>query len=305
MTFKNAFRILTSRFSLVWSVLLYLIVFGIIIASLVMSFLLPIINTLKESGIFDKFYQIIKTFASEGSWSVLYKGIEQTVKDLAAIYSSDKQIVINSTLLLTVVLLIVGRFLLGFYELPLIANIEARMSANAKLSYAGCIISHFKKSCKFILVKMIYTIVFDLISLALIFGAYKLLKTMGIIIAIPFVVMLLIVLTQGVRYSLKALCAPAAVMEQGKTVKNFLKAISLNTSVFVSAFSTYIIAWLLIISLNILVFFLTFGVGLLVSIPACMVFLSVLDMTFYFRKKELRYYVDDNNIYTPKKPKAE
>lgn len=305
MTFKNAFRILTSRFSLVWSVLLYLIVFGIIIASLVMSFLLPIINTLKESGIFDKFYQIIKTFASEGSWSVLYKGIEQTVKDLAAIYSSDKQIVINSTLLLTVVLLIVGRFLLGFYELPLIANIEARMSANAKLSYAGCIISHFKKSCKFILVKMIYTIVFDLISLALIFGAYKLLKTMGIIIAIPFVVMLLIVLTQGVRYSLKALCAPAAVMEQGKTVKNFLKAISLNTSVFVSAFSTYIIAWLLIISLNILVFFLTFGVGLLVSIPACMVFLSVLDMTFYFRKKELRYYVDDNNIYTPNKPKAE
>lgn len=305
MTFKNAFRILTSRFSLVWSVLLYLIVFGIIIASLVMSFLLPIINTLKESGIFDKFYQIIKTFASEGSWSVLYKGIEQTVKDLAAIYSSDKQIVINSTLLLTVVLLIVGRFLLGFYELPLIANIEARMSANAKLSYAGCIISHFKKSCKFILVKMIYTIVFDLISLALIFGAYKLLKTMGIIIAIPFVVMLLIVLTQGVRYSLKALCAPAAVMEQGKTVKNFLKAISLNTSVFVSAFSTYIIAWLLIISLNILVFFLTFGVGLLVSIPACMVFLSVLDMTFYFRKKELRYYVDDNNIYTPMKPKAE
>jgi len=305
MTFKNAFRILTSRFSLVWSVLLYLIVFGIIIASLVMSFLLPIINTLKESGIFDKFYQIIKTFASEGSWSVLYKGIEQTVKDLAAIYSSDKQIVINSTLLLTVVLLIVGRFLLGFYELPLIANIEARMSANAKLSYAGCIISHFKKSCKFILVKMIYTIVFDLISLALIFGAYKLLKTMGIIIVIPFVVMLLIVLTQGVRYSLKALCAPAAVMEQGKTVKNFLKAISLNTSVFVSAFSTYIIAWLLIISLNILVFFLTFGVGLLVSIPACMVFLSVLDMTFYFRKKELRYYVDDNNIYTPNKPKAE
>jgi len=224
---------------------------------------------------------------------------------LAAIYSSDKQIVINSTLLLTVVLLIVGRFLLGFYELPLIANIEARMSANAKLSYAGCIISHFKKSCKFILVKMIYTIVFDLISLALIFGAYKLLKTMGIIIVIPFVVMLLIVLTQGVRYSLKALCAPAAVMEQGKTVKNFLKAISLNTSVFVSAFSTYIIAWLLIISLNILVFFLTFGVGLLVSIPACMVFLSVLDMTFYFRKKELRYYVDDNNIYTPNKPKAE
>ncbi len=296
MAFKNAIKILVSRFNLVWSVLLYLLVFVVVISSLALSFLVPIIKTLGEFGIFEDFREIVKAFTADGSLSAMFKGFEQLVKSIANVYSKDTAIVVNSTLLVTLVVMLAGRFLLGFYELPLIAALNARMSANAKLSFSSCMVSQFKRSTRFVLVKMLFTIIFDTLSFALIVGAYLLLKSTGLIILVPFVVMLLIVLTNSLKFSVKAFCAPMAVMEDKKIFKGFFAGISNSFSCFGRIFSTYIISWILAISLNVLILFLTFGVGFLITVPMTVVFFSVLDMTLYYKNRGLRYYIDDNTV---------
>jgi len=296
MSFKNSIKILISRFNLVWLMLLYLIVFGIIIASLSLSFVVPIVKTLGDFGIFEQLKETIKLFMSQGSWSALFDGLKAILDNIMDIYSNDSTIVINSALLIAVVLTFGARYLLGFYELPLIEAIEGRMSANAKISFSYCMVSQFKNSLMFIFAKIIYTIIFDFVSFMIIAMVYWLLKSLKLIILIPFAIMFLIVLLNALRYSLKVYCAPAMVMEEGKTFKVFLKAFSESLSDFSRVFSNYLIAWLLAITLNGLVFLLTFGVGILVTVPLTVVFFSVLDMTLYYKKRGSRYYIDETNV---------
>ena len=51
MSFKNAFKLLISKFSYVWVILLYITVMFVILLSLGLTFLLPVIRSFAAAGI--------------------------------------------------------------------------------------------------------------------------------------------------------------------------------------------------------------------------------------------------------------
>ena len=59
-----------------------------------------------------------------------------------------------------------------------------------------------------------------------------------------------------------------------------------------SLFSLFFIVWLIAFALNVFVGIFTFGVGLLVSAPATMFFINLVNMTFYYGRAGKSYYVD-------------
>ena len=66
-------------------------------------------------------------------------------------------------------------------------------------------------------------------------------------------------------------------------------------------FAYFLVAWVIIIALNIFVGLFTLGAGLLISIPVSMLFVSILNMTLYYGKNGKRYYVDGTVITPPYK----
>ena len=132
------------------------------------------------------------------------------------------------------------------------------------------------------------------------YGLYLLLADAAKLI-VPFALMLFNILYTALRYSVKALWAPAVVVGDKKVFAGLHYAVRRGFKRFGSIYSVFFVAWVLIYALNILVALLTLGAGLLLTVPMSMVFISILDMTLYYRDNDKRYYLDDNTVTPPLK----
>ena len=51
MAFKNALKMLVSKFGLMWVILLYLLITGVLVVSLSLPFAVPLVRTFEEAGL--------------------------------------------------------------------------------------------------------------------------------------------------------------------------------------------------------------------------------------------------------------
>lgn len=298
MSFKNAVKILLSKFGLVWAVLLFLLVLIALMACLSVSFIIPIINSLRDAGVGD---MITKLFSSivEGGWDP--SGWMEQIRDVMTL--STTTITGNvaarvSTIFLAIIFIFAYRFFVGLYELPLISVLEASMSNNARIGFMGSFISRLGISCRFTLCKMIYTIAYDIILYAILYAAFGLFSVPGLGILAPFIIMMLFILLNAFRYSVISMWAPAVIVGKMPIFAAFGFSVVRGFKNFYSVFSSFLVAWILIVALNLLLGIFTFGAGLLLTVPVSMLFLSILDMTLYYGKNSKRYYVD-SAVFTP------
>ncbi len=65
--------------------------------------------------------------------------------------------------------------------------------------------------------------------------------------------------------------------------------------------SNFIVIILIIFGVNVAAFFFTFGVGLLITIPASYVIIITFELVNYYDREEIKYFIDKDNIIKPKK----
>ena len=111
--------------------------------------------------------------------------------------------------------------------------------------------------------------------------------------------MIVLLVLLAVRYSLIAMWAPAAVLREGGIFRSFGFSVKSAFRHFGSVFSTYLMAWTLIIAVNMLVGLFTFGAGFILTLPMSLLFMHLLNMTTYYGKNGKRYYVDAATVVTP------
>lgn len=298
MAFKNAFKILINKFGIVWMLLLFIIVLVTIIASLSMAFMVPIYRIFINGGIIDQISSLFTSIMNGDGithWFALLRAIGASVAEL---FRENFSLRLNSMLWLILVLIFAYRFLLGLYELPLISVLEGAMSSNARIGFGGQIISKLGLSCRFTLVKMLYTIVYDGLLAVIMFGMFSLLDVAVLSVFAPFLIMLVFVVLTALRYTIISMWAPRVVIEGKGIFQSFKVSAATTFKNFLSIFSTFIVSWILIIAFNVFAGLFTLGAGLLISIPTSMLFVSILNMTVYYGKNGKRYYVD-NNVITP------
>ncbi len=299
MAFKNAFKILIEKFGLVWMLLLYVFVLAVILVSVSMAFMIPIYRAFLNAGIMEQFtilFESVTNGESLNRWFEIIRGIGDSVSQLL---KENFSLRLNSTLWLTLVVVVAYRFLLGLYELPLISVLDGAMSSNARIGFGGQFIAKLGKSSCFTLVKMMYTVLFDAATMGIMYGLFKLLDVAAVSMFAPFIIMLAFILLTALRYTLIAMWSPRIVTDNGKIFASFGFSVKQAGKNLGSMYAYFLVSWVLIIAFNIFVGLFTIGVGLLISIPTSMLLISVLNMTLYYGKNGKRYYVDGAVVTPP------
>lgn len=293
MSFKNAFKNLIAHFGTVWAVLLYLIICSAIIVGLSLPFILPIWRAFERAGVLDGIGGAFTSLMGDGGWNAFWDGLFDVYQNIVSVFT-DGRMVSLATMFVIFVMLVAFRFFFGLYEIPLATVLDGEMSCNANYGFSGKFISMFSVSVRFSLAKMPIMIAIDAATFGIIYGLTSLI---GMSVALPFVVILVIVVMRSFRSSLTACWAPCVVGGMG-VLKGFARSCEICFKRFGSIFSTYIIMWLLIVAFGLFVTIFTLGVGLIVAFPFCMCILAYIGITVYYNKTGKRYYID-GTVFTP------
>lgn len=297
MSFKNAFKLLISKFSYVWVILLYIAVMFVILLSLGLTFLLPVIRSFAAAGIGDMFNKVILSLLNGASLTEATAQLNEILSEIRNIFATDARTFVNSALFIVLVVTIAYRFIMGLYELPLVSVIQGVMSDNAKYGYMAKYVAFFGKSVRFSLVKMLFMTVYDCVMYLIAFGLARLCASFAVLFT-PFVFMLSLIVLLAFRYSLIAGWSPAIVVDGKKIFPALWASVKGAFSAFGSLFSLFMIVWVIIIVFNFIIGVFTFCAGLLVTVPVSVFFINLLNMTFYYNRNGKSYYVE-GSVFVP------
>lgn len=291
MSFKNAFKLLLSKFRYVWTILAYLAVMFIVLLSLGLTFLLPVIRALTAAGVGDMLNAALVTFLNGGTILGLFTAFGEVLVTVKNVFATDSKTFVNSMLFVVLVATVAYRFLMGLYELPLVSVIQGFMSDNARYSYMTKYVALFGTSVKFSLVKMLVMTVYDSLMCVVTFYITRFCSAISLILA-PTALTFSLLIFLSFRYALISAWSPAVVVEGKKIFPALWISIKHAFRHMGSLFSLFFIVWLIAFALNVFVGIFTFGVGLLVSAPVTMFFINLVNMTFYYGRAGKSYYVD-------------
>lgn len=114
MSFKNAFKLLLSKFRYVWTILAYLAVMFIVLLSLGLTFLLPVIRALIAAGVGDMLNAALVTFLNGGTILGLFTAFGEVLVTVKNVFATDAKTFVNSMLFVVLVATVRTGFLWDF-----------------------------------------------------------------------------------------------------------------------------------------------------------------------------------------------
>lgn len=302
MSVKNAVRILIGRFGIVWGIMLFVTAYLIVLISVSLIFVNPIVEVFRAEGLFETISELFELMLGNAfTINNITEKITEIWNNIVNVYNSNTGIKINAFLLVTLVFTLLNKFLIGFYELPVLDCLDHKMSANAKLPFFGRFLANLKRSLLFVLIKMLFAIIADIIIAVIIFGLFKLwgINTL-LTLFLPLIIIAVLILLLAFRFSLFSGWGPAVITGKKKIFPAFKESVTFCFNNFGRCFGGMVIAWLFIFVVNFLFGLLTFGAALIITIPASMAFICALNMTIYYANTGRKYYITDEHIQQEK-----
>lgn len=296
MSIKNAFKLLLNRFEIVGEILLFLFIMVVLFCGLGAIFVQPIIQAAMDSSLNSDIIDLYSVVLNNGTVNeTILDKIKDILFTIKSIFIGDEGIILK-TFIVPILCFIIFNLLVHMYELPLCKVLEARMSSNAKISLFGNVISQSGKSAVFVLVKLLFTVFTDALIFLVMWGAYKLLIMSSMPLLIPFVEILLLLMLLSLRRCFVATWVQEMVIGDRQIFRALAKSTKNGFGHFRNIFAGHFVCYLLAIVINGLMALLTFGVGLIISIPVTIMFFKLLEMTAYYTWNDKRYYLDGSRI---------
>lgn len=294
MAFKNAFKNLIAHFGIVWALLLYIVICSALIVGLSLPFILPIARAFAEAGVFEGIRDAFSSLFNDGGWNGLWDGLYNVYVSVANVFKNNERVVSLTMLFLIFIVIVAFRFFFGLYEIPLATVLDGRMSCNANYGLGGKFFSTLSVSVRYSLAKMPITIAFDAAMWGVVYGVAV---WIGMSVALPFAIILIILVFSSFKKSMLACWAPCVADGTG-VLKGFARSVEICFKRFGSIFSTYMVTLLVMIACGVFITVFTLGVGLIVALPFSVACFGYLDATEYYNKTGKRYYID-SVVFTP------
>ena len=299
MTYKNTMKLFASNFMLVWKQVLYLLICFAIGVLCTYASALPIVDLLRENNIIHELKMVIESVYSSPSQTAYELSI--VLKHLFNVVFSNFSNIWGSLL----GLLIFGIFIpyvlvqMSFYNITSI--LYQKLSMNMPVNYIQNALQTLKRGFKF----AIASIVISLPFLAIVFlqlEIYLMLATSTITAIFGlFILVTLLIITISMFITLYTCFIGHMIDTNSHTFVSFAKGSILSLKNFWKILSSSVIVVLTIIFINGFITLFTFFSGLIVTIPATFVFLSIYYLVVYFNVKGERYYLSNNIIFNPTK----
>ncbi|MCI8420929.1 MAG: hypothetical protein HFE34_01405 [Clostridia bacterium] len=309
MIIKDAFSITTSKFSLVYQVILVLLIamlfFGIIGYAILAPTLNGYVNDLKGLGAGKVLKDYIKSIFMSGDGmqqageNAHYQALVDTVRDIGVITKNHVGSIWGGIIAIIVLTLLFS----VFYNICLYTvtdTLHTFMSSDSEYGFLSNLIANIKKSFKFSLAYVGMFIVSLIIVVGLSLGLGFLLSALnnflGIVVA--YITALLLI---SIQRALFAGWMPAYIVSD-LTIKeslavNFKKA----GKRFKDQLGVYFVLYLSTLILGIIVGICTLGFGIIIVWSLCAVLSQAHDMVDYYHYKGKKYYRDQQHVVDPTK----
>ena len=291
MSFKNAIKLVFSKFGMVWTKLLSVLLTTILVVSLCVDPVLDLHKWLTSVGFINKLNSVWGAYLNSGDLVSFINSTILLIKRFFEYYVSHPEILWNFTIRLGFLIMILYKFLLTTFELCFSKQIFGIMSDNSRPQFWTTYISQFGKSLVYALVKTVAFSLYDALSITVLCLVTIWLGEIYFIL--PFVWALVIILFLSFRSSLFFAWTPFVSVENRGVLPSLGKSIALCFKNFPKVFSAFLIGWICIVSLCVFLTVFTFGVALIIAIPVCSIFLAFLNMTLFYSSNGMRYYMND------------
>lgn len=288
--FKNAFKIVFSRFSFLWVLLLFYFIAAVILISIGLTTLFNYFDALLTYDFLGEISGIVSQIFNGG-----FTGLEQT---FSGFFAEMSDLFSNVwTYVIFILLSALSRFIFGLADIAIYDNINSYMNSTARLPFGSCFIKRLGKSAVYQLSKMLYALPADIVVYGAVYLASRLFAFPVMAIFTPFLMMIVFIAAYSLRLALFSGWAPRILnSEHGKIFLSFKESAGLFAKNFGRMYGSQVLFLVLAIALNLFFGIFTFGVGLIITGPLTLYYMTVLNCTLYYQNSGLRYYVDSETI---------
>ena len=297
MGLKNTFKILSSNFSLTWKSGFYKLICLILVLFLCYQLVSPIFVELQNQDLAGQvlaFFEGLITF--EGSQMAL------SAQNIAGMLDAVLGAYTLSMIVLFVLLFAVLPFLFGLSDMAETDVIHGAMSCNTKIKYMASFMANIKDSLKISSFKLIFTIPYSLIVLLVMYLITRLVIVGGIVTYLTiYLLIFTFILAIALERSILGFIMPISIVYDSRIKCIFKKGFVGNIKQFGRNLSSSFVLAIGVFMLNAIVGYFTFGVGLILTLPASFFALNILPMVIYFNTYGMNYYVSPFEIIYSKK----
>lgn len=291
MPIKNALKIFATKFSTVYTILLYLVVMVVIIASASVFAIIPLYRFLEEEGVSEKISEIVTQFVING---YNYETMQKTIDCISLLKQSlaaRVDIIVLALLYAFLVLGVLCRFIAGMLELSVLKKLQGAMSDNANYGFVGMFVSTFADSVLYSIIKVIVKFAADIAVFAIVYFVSAYLYNTIAWILVPFAACFILVAYYAFKAGLTA-CWGASIAVDGRSIFGAFKySVKTFFSDFPRLYGTYVVMLFLLVGINFFIGRYTFGAGIVISLPISIFTVYVFNMTYFYEKRGYRYYV--------------
>lgn len=303
MSFKHSLSILTSRFSITYKLLVFVLIVTFLFSVLTVCALYPTLadlrNNMNELALGDAIGNYVRE-ALKGEPELQAQAYENLSSkfDQAGdvIRNNSLQINLSIVWLVLIYLLYVVFFSWGQYCVSDVIN--HHMSSNSKFGFSSNLIVNFKKAMRYSLLYTAITIGFMIVVALLFWLSFATLFKVAPVIGLASAVGIF-VLAMAVRRALLFGWIPAMVSDGLGVVDGLKKAMSLLKQRFAYALGLYVVYYIAWFALTVAITLFTFGVGTLFAISISLALAQACDLVIYYRTVGKRYYIDVLNVVDP------
>lgn len=276
---------------MVYSILLYLVIATVVLASVSVFALIPVYRFLEAEGVTAKAGDVITKFVINGYSSELFDQTVECLEKIDEVMRTRSDLVVLTVLYFTLFIGVFCRLVYGMLELPMLKKIKGAMSDNADYGFIGLYVSCFGKSFVFSLCKIMLKILADAIVLFGVLLLSEVLMFSSAKVFITFIDCIILVAYFTFSHCITA-CWGASVATDGRSLFGSLK---LSWKMFFSdsarVYGTFVITAFLLLGINFFIARYTFGAGIIISLPVSIYLVYIFDMTYFYTKRGYRYYV--------------
>lgn len=309
MKTKGTFSIFTSRFSLLYKVIAYLLLITIIFSVLGVAAFVPtlkgVISELKNIGIKESLINYVNALLkgdASGSNITINEAYNNLVISIDKVFhvldNHDTAVIVASVFLFAFIILFMYAYHLVYYTTS--GVIHAFMSSNSRYGFASNFVANLKKSSLFSVLYTPLVVIYYLLSIMLIVVLTLVASKINGYFGIWFGYLLSVALL-ALRRTLFAAWIPAMVVDG----KNPIEALKINEKFiqkrFLKLFSYYFTAYMTSIVALAIFTILTAAVATIFMFAAILVIFQVIDMVEYYTYFGYKYYIDDQTVVDPKR----
>lgn len=298
---KNSLKIFLGNIGTGWKVLVYKALIALCALGLTTAIMMPVVNALYKANYFAEVSKLVNELSFTFSLQNLLLGLVSLFEKMWSILNSANLIVF--IVIVGIVLFCVYYYISGLYKLALAESIYTYMTSNAKIGFMSCFVGKLKKSLVYGLFRLITSLVMDIIIFTVCILTFNGLKS-SLALA-TLMVLILIVFLCSLKNTVLCGWETAICVHDCSCLEALKKSFKTCIKKFFKIWSDNAFIILFALAINVFMIFATMGIGLIVTIPLSCVLVSCYNGVAYFESRGMRYYLDSNNIFSPRKLEAQ